>query len=80
MLVMLVHLNIVRCNNHRVSNHRSRVIVWDPAKLSEVPGHADHGGLELALNQNLNSFKSKLHDIRKSGKSELKEKFLHSIG
>ena len=66
---------------HEVSNHRSRVIIWDPSKLKEIPGHKDHGGLQLALNNNLDSFKSKLHhDIGKIERNQLKEKFLHSKG
>ena len=66
---------------HEVANHRSRVIVWDPSKLKEIPGHKDHGGLQLALNNNLGSFKSKLHHaIEKNEKNQLKEKFLHSKG
>ena len=66
---------------HEVANHRSRVIVWNPAKLKEIPGHKDHGGLQLALNNNLGSFKSKLHHAtEKNENNQLKEKFLHSKG
>ena len=96
MLLLLVFLSLTRCdevlnknfpktirhsaNNHGISNHRSRTIVWDPARLSEVEGHSNHGGLKLALNKNMNSFKSKLQDIRKTERAQLKEKFLHSKG